>query len=207
MEFISRYVATKEHKENPFVYIDGTSYMHIQQKDIIIMAATKTNVNAAMTFQYLYNLVQVCIAYFEDFNENTIRKNFTLIYELLDEMMDYGIPQIMETEVLKQYIFEGGLKQESLSDINKLKQITIQATGDTSWRKPNVWHKKNEVFIDVIENVNVTLSERNTILRADVAGKISCKCKLSGMPECKLGMNDKLLMQRDPKKYVLLFYF
>ena len=28
-EFISRYVATKEHKENPFVYIDGTSYMHI----------------------------------------------------------------------------------------------------------------------------------------------------------------------------------
>ena len=50
------------------------------------------------------------------------------------------------------------------------------------------------MFIDVIESVNVTLSDRNTILRADVTGKISCKCKLSGMPECKLGMNDKLLM-------------
>ena len=37
-------------------------------------------------------------------------KSFSfLIYELLDEMMDYGIPQILETEVLKQYIFEGGL--------------------------------------------------------------------------------------------------
>lgn len=29
MEFISRYVATKEHKEHPVVYIDGISYMHI----------------------------------------------------------------------------------------------------------------------------------------------------------------------------------
>ena len=65
------------------------------------MAATKTNVNAAMTFQYLYNFVLVCTQYFDDFDENTIRKNFTLIYELLDEMMDYGIPQIMETDVLK----------------------------------------------------------------------------------------------------------
>jgi len=48
--------------------------------------------------------------------------------------------------------------------------------------------------------VNVTLSDRNTILRADVTGRISCKCKLSGMPECKLGMNDKLLMQKDISK-------
>ena len=92
MEFISSYVATKEHKEKPFVYIDGTSYLHIQKKDIILMAATKTNVNAAMTMQYLYNLVEVCKQYFSEFDENTIRKNFTLIYELLDEMMDYGIP-------------------------------------------------------------------------------------------------------------------
>ncbi len=120
MEFISQYVATKEHKENPIVYIDGVSYLHIQQKDIIIMVATKTNVNAAMTFQYLYNLVQVCTQYFDEFDENTIRKNFTLIYELLDEMMDYGVPQIMDTDVLKQYIMEGGLKQDA-SSIAKLK--------------------------------------------------------------------------------------
>lgn len=26
------------------------------------------------------------------------------------------------------------------------------------------------------------------------------KCQLSGMPECKFGMNDKLLMQKETKK-------
>ena len=38
------------------------------------------------------------------FNEEAIRKNFILVYELLDEMLDYGYPQITTTEGLKNYI-------------------------------------------------------------------------------------------------------
>ena len=83
---------------------------------------------------------------------------------ILVEMMDYGIPQIMQTEVLKQYIMEGGL-QENMASLADLKQITIQATGQNPWRQPNIYHKKNEVYIDVIENVNVTFSKRSTILK------------------------------------------
>lgn len=33
-----------------------------------------------------------------------------------------------------------------------------------------------------------------------MSGVIKLKCLLSGMPECKLGMNDKLLMEKEPKK-------
>ena len=66
------------------MYIDGTSYIHITHNDVILLATTKTNVNAAMTVQYLYNLVKICKQYFLDFDENSIRDNFTLIYELLD---------------------------------------------------------------------------------------------------------------------------
>lgn len=43
-----------------------------------------------------------------------------LIYELLDEAMDFGVPQITETEILKQYIVEGGMDLQTLSDIDKL---------------------------------------------------------------------------------------
>jgi AP-2 complex subunit mu-1 len=53
----------------------------------------------------LYNFINVCRAYFKgEFNEATIRKNFSLIYELLDEVMDYGYPQILDPELLKLYI-------------------------------------------------------------------------------------------------------
>ena len=66
----------------------------------------------------------------------------------------------------------------------------------TSWRPEGIVHKKNEIYIDVIESVNALFSAKGTVLRSDVNGVIRLNSKLSGMPECKLGMNDKLLMQR-----------
>jgi len=63
----------------------GTSFIHISHKDIILLATTKTNVNAAMTIQFLYQLVTIFKAYFGgDLDENRIRKHFVLIYEILD---------------------------------------------------------------------------------------------------------------------------
>lgn len=55
------------------------------------------------------------------------------------------------------------------------------------------------MFIDIIESVNVTISTKGTIIRADVSGKIIVKALLSGMPDCKFGMNDKVLMEKESK--------
>ena len=49
-----------------------------------------------------------------------IRQNYVLIYELLDEIMDFGVPQITEPDILKQYVVEGGMSASILSDIEKL---------------------------------------------------------------------------------------
>jgi AP-4 complex subunit mu-1 len=37
-------------------------------------------------------------------SEEAIRKNFPLIYELLDEVVDYGLPQNTSTEALKTFV-------------------------------------------------------------------------------------------------------
>ncbi len=70
-------------------------------KDIILLATSKGNVNAGMIIYFLYQLVRLCKSYFGDLDENSIRKNFVLIYELLDEVMDYGMPQILDPDLLK----------------------------------------------------------------------------------------------------------
>lgn len=137
----------------------------------------------------------MCKAYIGgEINENSIRQNFSLIYELLDEVMDYGYPQILDADLLKEYI-RTGKQITSLSDIEKLKQITVRATGAISWRAEGIKYRRNEVFIDIIESVNVLLSNRGTVLKADVYGRVSVKTQLSGMPECKFGVNDKLVMR------------
>ena len=41
--------------------------------------------------------------YFKELEEESIRDNFVIIYELLDEMMDFGYPQTTEPKILKEY--------------------------------------------------------------------------------------------------------
>ena len=57
-------------------------------------------------------------------------------------------------------------------------------------------YRKNELFIDVVENCNLLVSNKGTILRNDVSGSIMVKCYLSGTPECKFGLNDKRSQRR-----------
>ena len=37
-------------------------------------------------------------------SEEAVRKNFVLVYELLDEVVDYGYPQNSSSEALKEFI-------------------------------------------------------------------------------------------------------
>lgn len=76
-------------------------------------------------------------------------------------------------------------------------------------------YKKNEAFVDVIETVNLSMSakgmspptfmDRQTkkisgnILRADVDGHIQMRAYLTGTPECKFGLNDKLVIDKNEK--------
>jgi AP-1 complex subunit mu len=38
--------------------------------------------------------LQVFSEYFKELEEESIRDNFVIIYELLDELMDFGYPQV-----------------------------------------------------------------------------------------------------------------
>ena len=108
MSFCNKIVATKQAKDTPIILIDGVSFVHTTHNDVTIFATTKGNINAALIIQFLYDFINVCKAYFNgEFNESQIRKNFALIYELLDEVMDHGYPQILDAELLKMYITTG----------------------------------------------------------------------------------------------------
>ena len=57
-------------------------------------------------------LPQVFKEYFGTLEEESIRDNFVVIYELLDEVMDFGWPQVTETKILKEFIMQVGNKLE-----------------------------------------------------------------------------------------------
>lgn len=48
---------------------------------------------------FSFYFLQVFIEYFKEFEEESIRDNFVLIYELLDEVMDFGFLQIIDSKI------------------------------------------------------------------------------------------------------------
>ncbi|OMJ25018.1 AP-2 complex subunit mu [Smittium culicis] len=72
------------------------------------------------------------------------------------------------------------------------KVISAKQTGTVTWRNNDIIYKKNQAFVDIIESVNVLLSSKGTVIKADVDGKIVMKSYLSGMPECRLGLNENI---------------
>jgi AP-1 complex subunit mu len=68
----------------------------------IVLAVTKRNSNVMMILVFLHRLIHVFQEYFKEVLEESIRDNFVIIYELLDEMMDFGYPQISETKILQE---------------------------------------------------------------------------------------------------------
>ncbi|KAL8137847.1 hypothetical protein V2J09_003848 [Rumex salicifolius] len=51
------------------------------------------------------------------------------------------------------------------------------------------------VFLDVVESVNILVNSNGQIVRSDVVGALKMRTYLSGMPECKLGLNDRVLLE------------
>ena len=186
------YVIANADVRSPIVTLGGNTFFYLRHDNLFLVAVTKVNANAPLVFEFLFRLINLGKSYFGDiFNEAVVKSNFVLLYELLDEINDFGYPQNTDPESLKLYITTETFKSEKAVS-NDSSQITIQATGAIPWRRENLKYRKNEAFVDVIENVDMMMSSSGTVLRAEVNGQIKMRANLSGMPECSFGLNDSL---------------
>eukprot|EP01099_Mayorella_cantabrigiensis_P000403 TRINITY_DN1186_c0_g2_i1.p1 TRINITY_DN1186_c0_g2~~TRINITY_DN1186_c0_g2_i1.p1 ORF type:complete len:446 (+),score=94.40 TRINITY_DN1186_c0_g2_i1:51-1340(+) len=164
----------------------GVNYLYVHLNNLYLLSVTTQNANAAMSLLFLHKMAGVFREYLKELEEESIRDNFVIIYELLDEMMDFGYPQITETKILQEYI-----TQES-HQLEKQRKLPAAVTNAVSWRADNIKYKKNEVFLDVIEKVNLLANSNGTQIRSEIVGCIKMKSLLSGTPELRLGLNDRV---------------
>eukprot|EP01137_Pigoraptor_chileana_P029507 Opistho-2@14824 len=179
----------EEGVQSPIVVYEGVTFVYIKHNNLYLMATTKKNANVALIFVFLYKVVEVFKEYFKEMEEESIRDNFVIIYELLDEVMDFGYPQTTESKILQEFITQEGYKL----DVQVRPPPAV--TNAVSWRTENIKYRKNEVFLDVVESVNLLASANGQVLRSEIVGAIKMRVFLSGMPELRLGLNDKVLFE------------
>lgn len=69
---------------SPILTLGSTTFSHVKHENIYLVAVTKSNANAALVFEFLYRLVMLGKSYFGKLDEEAVKNNFVLIYELLD---------------------------------------------------------------------------------------------------------------------------
>lgn len=144
--------------------MDGINYFYTKKFGIFFVATTKHNVSPSYVLDILYRMMKV----FRDFcgvlNEESIRKNFVLIYEIIDEIIDYGHPQLMTTENIKQFVINEPIMiqtkqaqsnfKPSIFSSNTVASTAIQRPLSQITDKKNM---KNEIFVDIFEKLSVRL--------------------------------------------------
>ncbi len=110
------------------------------------------------------------------------------------EMMDFGYPLTTEPNALKSMI-------EPPTIISRLQAATtgksnisdVLPTGSISnmpWRKTDVKYSQNEIFVDIIEEVDAIIDRNGQLVSSEVTGTIMSNSRLSGVPDLTLVFTD-----------------
>lgn len=153
-----------------------------------------------MTIELLDRVAKVFKDYCGVLSEESIRKNFILVYELLDELVDYGYAQGTTTETLKAYVYNepiviasdksGGFKMPSASSKSK-SASAVHAPIALGGRRKG---KKNEIFVDILERLNVIFNANGYVLNSTIDGSIQMKSYLTGNPPLRIALNEDLVV-------------
>ena len=112
---------SEEEVAPPLFNIDGINFIYVKTEDLYIVISTLDNASPNYYLEVLDRVMKVIKDHIGQLNEETIRKNFVLIYEIIDEMIDFGYPQLADTEQVKQFVFTEPIVD--LQNINTIKEM------------------------------------------------------------------------------------
>jgi len=137
-----------------------------------------------------HKIIDILTEYFKKLSDSVIRENFATIYQLLDEMIDGGFSSTTEANTLKEMIAVPSLARRVLQGVTgefAVKQsLPTGALSKIPWRKGNVKYVTNEIYFDLVEQIDAIISPDQAVISVNVYGEIKCNCRLSGMPDLQL---------------------
>lgn len=164
--------------------------MNLFRDDLFVLAVVSNEVSPLFVIEFLHRILNVFRDYFGGFQENAIKDNFSTVYQLLEEMLDNGYPLTTEPNALKAMIAPpttAGRIAAMVSGKSGVSDILPDGTiSSIPWRKTGVKYTQNEIYFDIVEEINATIDSRGQIVSFEVSGSIQCNCRLSGVPDLTL---------------------
>eukprot|EP01102_Stenamoeba_stenopodia_P008024 TRINITY_DN2275_c0_g1_i1.p1 TRINITY_DN2275_c0_g1~~TRINITY_DN2275_c0_g1_i1.p1 ORF type:complete len:418 (+),score=72.55 TRINITY_DN2275_c0_g1_i1:178-1431(+) len=168
--------------------------VHIQTNGLFLLSLVQAEVAPLLVIDFLYRIVSIFKDYFREVSEDSLKENFVVLYQLLDEMMDNGHPFTTEPNVLKEMIAPTDFVGDLVNEITGAQAVSTQIPDGTMtnipWRPTRPKYSTNEIYFDIIEEIDCTIDANGMIVNSEITGHIDVSCRLSGMPDMTLTFNN-----------------
>jgi len=88
----------------PAFAVDGVHYLHLAAGGLTLLATTRTNVSPSLVLELLARVAGIVRDCCGTLSEEAVRRNAVLVYELLDEAIDGGLPVATSSEAVKDFV-------------------------------------------------------------------------------------------------------
>lgn len=168
---------------NPVFNIDGLSFSYIYRFQFYFVSVSKGNSNVAVQLSFLSSLVKLLHSYLGNITGDKLVENYYVLYELFDEVIDSGYPQITDKTILDKLINKESMKKYYESE-------NIGCSMGPFIRDINIMYQKNEIKIEVVDQLNVLISKNQSIIKNEIIGEVKVIPHLSKYPIIDLGLNN-----------------
>jgi AP-3 complex subunit mu len=176
--------------------------------DIYLLAISPSDTSPIWGIEVLNLILRILRDYLPEVNHRKLLENFSCVYQLMEEIIDYGFPLTTETHELQELVppptlenrvraaLDASLKTKDkpAGSPNAGGMIGISSTDAASatvpWRDIGVSHSNNQMLFDIVELMDVTMDTEGNISRSCLRGVIECKCQMSGMPDVSLVLSN-----------------
>lgn len=195
----------------PVMEVEGKYIIHIRCNGLYFICAASPDEPPFAALELLERLSGLVKDFCGIVSEEAIVQNTALVYELLDEVMDYGIVLTTSTRSLKPYIQTDPVAVKPDRQIEGILGIgpglfgsDFQIAPSNSPDKPlsltqhsqALGGQKNEVYVDVIERLTVLISSSGSVVQSELNGTVHLRSFLIGNPELVIGFNEDLVIGR-----------
>jgi len=128
-----------------------------------------------------------------------LQEHHVTLYQLLDEMVDSGVPVNVHAGGLKVLVPPPNLYNRVTSTVMGNQGIIVSDQDPLKllplpWRPNNIKYASNEIYLDLIESIDATIDAEGKVLSSAVYGTIEVNSRLSGMPDISLTLSNSHLI-------------
>ncbi|KAB8300930.1 hypothetical protein EYC80_002855 [Monilinia laxa] len=194
------------------IYLPNTSpptlLFSLIHSNLLFCLTSSSEIEPLLALEFLHRAIDVL----EEFVgapllAQKIESSYDVVAQLLNEMCDAGTVSSTEPNALRDIVEVEGWIGKLLGGINipgkpgfatpsSSSMSGISSTGSLAantpalpWRRANVRHTSNELYVDLVETLTVTLAPSGRPLAAFANGTIAFTSKISGVPDLLLNLS------------------